>query len=139
MRMHKFVKNVFPTSPITQKIQEYHDDTGEPIYFSLKQPFSLKTCPQETKLLQDIKQHLLPHQLSLVHQFLPSQVYETARKAFLREQYYRLKLQSVFLEHAIEQIREHDPFYLSMDDFHDMGMMLTELSYQQLYYKEKME
>jgi hypothetical protein len=135
-----YVKEVFkdPTMYcLLRKIQEYHDETGEPIYFSVRLKFPF-CCPQESQFLNNMKTYLKTHHLELVKKYLPVATYKTAQKTHIRHQYYQTKLESVFIENAIQQIQEYDPFYLTMDDIHEGDSMLTNLEFKNIYYKEKM-
>jgi hypothetical protein len=121
---------VFPdtTSPVLQKIQAYQEETQEPI------PTHKKTaCPEEKKRLREVRDRLLPHHISLVRQYLPRRVYENV----WRSQYRQLRRRLVFLENAIAQIGEYDPFFLTMDDIHDADRIMTGLLSRMVFYRDR--
>jgi len=134
-----YVKDVFKDikgHDFLGKIQEYHDETGEPIYFSIRLKIP-KGSPQELTFLKNMKTHLKTHHLELVKNYLPLSAFRVAQKTHLKSQYYKSKLECALIENAIRQIQEYDPFYLTMDDIHEGDMMLTSLTYKKMYYEEK--
>ena len=140
--MRFFVENVFENrdsstfSSFLEKIQEYHDETGLAICFSIRLKSSLP-CHEEPSWLRTIEEQLLPHHLDLVRQYLPITTLQTARDAYIRSRYDKYKLQVAFVENAVEQVRDYDPFFLTMDDIHQSDMLLTGLISKKLFYEEK--
>lgn len=136
--MKCFVHTLFPQyyqHPFLQRVQDFHNETGEPIYLSIKQ-YSI-TCPTESKILNTISQHLTPHHISLISGYIPKHVMDTARHTYHRTQYHKIKQQSLFIENAVQQIGEYDPFFLSMDNIHDHDALLTSLLQQKSYHQEQ--
>lgn len=129
------VFNGFPLCPFLQKIQEYQKETSRPIYMSMKKKREI-SCPVEMELLDNIQNNLLPHHLEMVRQYIPSSVYKKARETFLWSQYHKLKRKISFIENAVQQVQDHDPFYLSMDDIHEADMMLTDMISKMMYYRD---
>lgn len=123
------------THPFLKKVQEYHDETGNPIELSMKRK-KKPHCPQEKQLLRGIQQNLLPHHIDMIRQYIPPRAHKTARETFLWSQYHEIKQRIAFIENAVQQIQEYDPFYLTMDDIHGSDMMLTELISAMIYYRE---
>lgn len=127
IKKHNFLK----------KIQDYHEETGSPIYFSfhLNKPLN---NPEEKRFLQNMTSNIGENNLGLVKQFLSQRTYDKAKETHLKSKYYKYKIQSMFIENAIEQIRGYDPFYFTMDDIHDADAFQTVLVYKKSYYNEKM-
>lgn len=134
-----YVQDVFESikSGFLEKVRDYHDETGRPIYVSIrvKKP---PCCPDEKQLLQNMQTYLRGYNLELVGQYLPLTTHKKARETHIRTQYYNYKLKIAFIEDAIQQIGGYDPFYITMDDIHETDMLLMELINRQMYYKEKM-
>lgn len=120
-----------------RKIQEYHDETGNPIYFSIRLNIPMGS-QQELKLLQNMKNNLKTYQLDNVKQYLSKTTHKTAQKTYNKTQYYKCKLKYAFIENAIQQIQEYDPFHLTMDDIHECDNFMLNLTYKKMYYEEKM-
>ena len=125
-----------PFQTFLKKIQQYHDETAEPIYFSMRLPSPLR-CPEELKQLCGMKERLQPHHLDLVHQYLPRNTVKTARHNYFRSQYYKSKLKVGFVMNAILQIQEFDPFYITMDEIHHSDHLMMELISEKQFYEEK--
>jgi hypothetical protein len=118
------------------KIEEYHQETGSPIYVSIRMKFPPHS-PTEEMLLSHIKTNLQPHHLDLVRYYLPKTVIKAARASHIRSHYYKYKLQVSFVEHALKQVQEHDPFFFTMDDIHESDMMMMGLLSKKVFYEEK--
>ena len=139
--MKFYVDKVFENSTnvsFLEKIQEYHNETGLPIDVRIR----LKTCQccpdeQEVRWLETMEERLLPHHLDIVRQYLPTTTLQTARVTYLRSCYDKYKLQVAFVENAMDQVRDYDPFFLTMDDIHESDMLLTSLLSKKLFYEEK--
>ena len=84
-----------------------------------------------------MEERLLPHHLDLVCQYLPITTLQTAQETYIRSRYEKYKLQAAFIENAMEQIRNYDPFFLTMDDVHESDMLMTGLISKKLFYEEK--
>lgn len=129
--------NVGEKNYFLKKVQEYHDETSEPIYFSAhirKKP----RCLNELELLSNIRIHLNAENTDLVKKFLPLTTIKTARDTYIRSQYYKHKLEIVFIENAVHQIQDYDPFFLTMDDIHESDALLLDLITKKMYYEEKL-
>ena len=134
MRLYR--KNLFPDVfqfGFLHKIQQYHDETNLPIYVALK---FLPQIPHPSGFLSNMKQHLAPHHKIWVKEYLPPTVFKMARQTYRRYHYHHIKAKRLFVEQALEQIRDYDEFYLTMDDIHEMDSVMTTLFYQELYYRE---
>jgi hypothetical protein len=133
--MRFFVQNVFENSSISflKKIQDYHEETGLPIEVHIR----LKTPRHSPSWLGTMEERLLPHHLHLVRQYLPTTTLRTARETHLRSCYDKYKLQVAFVESAMEQVRNYDPFFLTMDEIHESDMILTSLLSKKQFYEEK--
>jgi hypothetical protein len=83
-----------------------------------------------------MKQHLDHHHITLVREYLSPSLYKIARETYRRFQYRLVKAKRLFLEQALQQIRDYDNFYLTMDDIHEMDSVMTSLFYQELYFQE---
>lgn len=131
-----YVEQVFqnPLCVFLQKIQQYHEETGNLIRMSMKKKKRATSCPVEAGLLHTMQNNLLPHHLEMVRQYLPPRVYKKARETFLWSQYHQLKQKISFIEDAVQQVQEYDPFYLTMDDIHEADMMLTQMISRMMYY-----
>lgn len=131
--MKCFVRNVLEedrhASAFLQKIQDYHDETGSPIFVSIRH----KTPQRPVAWLRG----MLPQHLDLVRQFLPATTLQTARRTYLRSQYDKFRLQEAFVQAAILQIQEYDPFFLTMDDIHQSDMLQMGLISKKQFYQEK--
>jgi len=140
--MRYFVHDVFHNDecrrPISflRKVEEYHQETGNPIHISIRMK-SPPHCPTEKRLLCHVKTNLLPHHLDLVRQYLPKTVMKTAQGSHIRSYYYRYKLQVAFVENALEQVQEYDPFFFTMDDIHESDMLMMDLLSKKVFYEEK--
>lgn len=143
MKSYYYITNVFPqtqTPKLTRnqevlfnKIQEYHDETQQTIRCNVR--IKRKSgCKTEYNLLQKIKKNLTEHQIQCLKQFIP---YDHAKKLYWKEKYEKYKLQVDFLENAMNQITEYDPFFLTMDDRHEIDMLLTNLISIQQYINGK--
>lgn len=133
------VEHVFPdrlmSSTCLRKIKDFQEETGTTINVRYKNK-KIQSDQEELFLLQKIGVHLLPHHISLVGQFLPLRILDEAKKNFHRTRYNTIKKQIQFLTEAMEQIREYDPFYFTMDDVHESDMMLSDLMLRGMYYEE---
>lgn len=139
--MKLYQKQVFSTISsqynFLSKIQQYHDEIGFPIHVSVKHKQVKNNYSTSTTLFSNIQNNLEPHHIVLVKQYLPATIYKIAYDTYMRRCYHETKLQIAFLQGAMEQIQEYDPFYLTMDDIHEMDMVWTSLSYKLVYYREK--
>jgi hypothetical protein len=134
---HDVFGNVGEKNYFLRKVQEYHDETYEPIYFSTrirKKP----GCLNELELLNNIRVHLNAENTDLVKEFLSLRTIKTARDTYVRSQYYKYKLEIVFIENAVRQIQDYDPFFLTMDDIHESDALLLDLITKKMYYEEKL-
>lgn len=138
--MRYYVQNVFEESDnkytFLEKINEYHEETGLPISLSIRRKFPL-SFHKEPSWLRSMEERLLPHHLDLVCQYLPITTLQTAQETYIRSRYEKYKLQAAFVENAMEQIRNYDPFFFTMDDVHESDMLLTGLISKKLFYEEK--
>lgn len=116
-----------------RKIQEYHEETGLPVEVSIR----LKPAPRCPSWLGTMEERLLPHHLDLVRQHLPATTLQTARDTHLRACYDKHKLQAAFVENARDQVRDYDPFFLTMDEVHESDMLLTSSLSKKRFYEEK--
>lgn len=135
--MKCFVQQIFPhyyQYPFLQRIQDYHDETGEAIHISMK--YYSNGCPVESALLTTISNQFTAHHIALVSEYLPPRVFLMARYIYHRTQYNDLKKQSLFIEKAMRQIGEYDNFFMSMENVHECDALLTLLLQQRLYYQE---
>ncbi len=131
--MKCFVRNVMEedrhASVFLQKIQDYHDETGLPIFVSIRR----KPPQRPATWLRG----MLPQHLDLVRQFLPATTIQTARRTYMRSQYDKFRFQEAFVQAAILQIQEYDPFFLTMDDIHQSDMLQMGLISKKQFYQEK--
>lgn len=126
-----FVRNVLEedrhASAFLQKIQDYHDETGLPIFVSIRH----RPPPKRSAAwIRD----MLPQHTDLVRRFLPTTTIQTARHTYRRSQYEKHKLQEAFVRDAIHQIREYDPFFLTMDEIHQSDMLMMRLISKKQFY-----
>lgn len=132
MRLYR--KDLFPNLSqynFLKKIQQFHDETNLPIYISIKR---LPVVPPST-IISEFQQKMEPFHIELVKKYLSPKIYRIAQDTYKRSQYHQIKLKITFLENAIQQIQEYDVFYLNMDDIHEIDMVITCLSYQQMDYR----
>ena len=120
-----------------QKIEEYHNETGETIYVSGKKPYP-HGCPREKYFLRTIQQELPPSHVQLVKEYLSQQTLETAKKNHMRNCYHEMKWRILFLETAIQEIQKQDPFYLTVEDVDELNCLITDMIFKKLYYQEHM-
>lgn len=138
--MRFYVDNVFKNSTnvsFLEKIQEYHNETGLAIDVRIRLKTRQCCSEEEDRWLGTMEERLLPHHLDLVRQYLPTTTLQTARDTYLRSCYDKYKLQVAFVENAMDQVRDYDPFFLTMDDIHESDMLLTSLLSKKLFYEEK--
>ena len=132
--MRYWVHHIFEEGPpFLKKIQDFHNETGLPIWVSLR-PWKR---PEHSDWLWRAGDRLLPQHRDLVRQYLPATTVQIARDTYTRSQYHKYKLHVAFVENAIAQIQDYDPFFLTMDDIHDSDMLLTDLISKKLFYQEK--
>lgn len=120
---------------LLQKLQEYQKETGDVIH-TPKARYKPLGCPKEAILLRGIQNNLLPPHIDLIRQYLPLDVVKTAQMTHMRAEHRKLEKKVFFLENAVRQIGEHDPFFLTMDDIHEVDMMLTQFLSKMAYYHE---
>lgn len=134
------VENVFADSIATciclQKMKEFQEETATTIQVPCEKRQVSFGCCQELELLKKIQENVLPYHMTLICSMIPLHVVATAKKTFFRRKYHNIKKKIQFLTHAVQQIQEHDPFYLTMDDVHESDMLLTDLMLRQMYYEE---
>lgn len=139
--MRFFVQNVFEKSnnicSFLDKIQEYHDETGLPISFSIRLKFAQRSSDESNHWLTTMEERLLPQHLKLILEYLPMTTIKKAQDNYIRSRYDKYKLQVAFVQHALDQIRKYDPFFITMDDIHQSDMLLTGLMSKKLFYEEK--
>jgi hypothetical protein len=139
--MRFFVQNVFEKSDNTcsflDKIQEYHDETGLPISFSIRLKFAQHSPDESNHWLTTMEERLLPQHLELILEYLPMTTLQKARNNYIRSCYDKYKLQVSFVQHSLDQIQNYDPFFITMDDIHQSDMLLTGLISKKLFYEEK--
>ena len=134
--MKCFVQDVFENTDslfFLKKIQDYHEETGLPVEVRTR----LKTQRPSPSWLETMEERLIPHHLDLVRQYLPRKTLETAKGVYLRACYDKYKLQVAFVENAVDQVRDYDPFFLTMDEIHESDMLLTSLLSKKRFYEEK--
>lgn len=133
-RMKCFVRSVLEedryTSAFLQKIQDYHDETGLPIFVSIK-------CKPPPYCPATWLRAMLPQHTDLVRQFLPVSTVQTAYRTYWRSQYEKCKLQEAFVRDAITQVQEYDPFFLTMDEIHQSDMLVMGMISKKQFYQEK--
>lgn len=134
--MYFHVKQIFPNLSqynFLNKIGQFHEETDHRIYVSVKKnPFFYT----RSTFLENMNENLGLYHKQLVQKYLSPNVYKVARETYRRSLYHQTKLQIEFLKNAIQQIREYDEFYLSMEDIHEMDSVMTSLLYKKLYYME---
>lgn len=142
MKHHHHILDVFGKTtglpPCLSKVQDYHDETGNCIRFSLR----LKPkpeCPEELRHLRAMKARVGSYHLDMIKKYLPLSALKNARQTYFKNQYYKSKHQETFLKNAIQQILEYDPFFLTIDDIHEMETMQLKMTYKRIYYEEKMK
>lgn len=139
--MKYFTQDVFGTKHddniFLRKIKEYEDETGEPIYLSgrIRDHFG---CREELELLGNIRQYVSTDNTDLIGSFLSMTTIKKARETYYRSQYFRCKLKALFIENAVSQINEYEPFFLTMDDIHESDSLVLNLEIKKVYYQEKL-
>lgn len=139
---HHYVSEVFGEATSLPscllKIDDYHDETGNSILFSIR----LKPkpeCPKELKHLHTMKSRVGSYHLDMIKKYLPMSALENARQTYFKNQYYKSKHQETFLRNAIQQILDYDPFFLTIDDIHNIEMIQLKITYKRIYYEEKLK
>lgn len=130
-----YVGDVFPKQQhqyrFVEAVEQYHRETGQPVFL-----------PRQKKKKEDgaaaaLLSRLLPEHLELVRAFLPLRVLREARAAYYRNLYHALKLRVVFVGEALSQVRDYDPFLVSMDDVHEADAALTSMTSLMGYYADQ--
>ena len=131
------VETLFPKmkeNQCLQKMSEFQEEIGI-FSFSSKPPSPLG-CKEELNLLRDIEKKTYPHHITMIRSFISQSVMKNAKKTHIKKKYRIVQKQIRFLESAVQEIQEYDPFYLSMDDIHESDMMLSTLMLRAMYYEE---
>lgn len=128
-----YVWDVFPEGCcLTRIIKQYHQETGKPVFLTIQKK---KTIPPPVSTL--VYERLVPEHLELIRSYLPRRVLREARAAHYRKLYHQHKLRVVFVGEALRQMREHDPFFVSIDDVHEADGVLTGMTSAMAYYAEQ--
>lgn len=129
-RQGYYVWDVFPGGcRLTGILEQYHQETGQPVFLPRQKP-----PPTPTSLSTQRFERLLPEHLVLIRSFLPRRVLREARAAHYRKLYHQFKLRVVFIEEALRQMRDYDPFFVAMDDVHEADAELTTMASAMAYY-----
>ena len=135
MRVEHVFPDIISTCTCLQKIRDFQEETTTTIHVPYKKQPSFG-CREELKLVRNIEENVLPHHIQLIYSMMPLHVLANAKKTFFRMKYHDIGKKIRFLTNAVQQIQEHDPFYLTVDDVNESDMLLTDLMWRQMYYEE---